>query len=394
MSEAQPKILYIEDNHDNQRLVQRVLGARGYQILIAADGPAGLTLARESMPTLILVDLGIPGLDGYETTTRLRSMSHLQGVPIVALTADDSPGARERALVAGCDGYLSKPIDARQLPNQIAQFIGGHREQVSEPHEEATLLRAYNQKLVERLEQRVRELSAANSELQELDRLKSQFLSSLSHELRTPLTALIGYLDLFERGMLGELDPSQREVITVMRRSGDLLATQLNNLLYFQELRERPLNLQLVNPLEIMQPISSQTGRYAQELGLSFEALSGEITPTMLDPAAFDQLVRVLLDNAIKFTPAGGHIRLVLHSDTTRLIVRVEDNGPGIESEQLNKIFLPFYYIEQPCQVNRPGAGLGLAIARHIAEAHGGQITVRSQLDQGSVFTVVLPLMV
>ncbi|RRR72831.1 MAG: hybrid sensor histidine kinase/response regulator [Candidatus Viridilinea halotolerans] len=391
MSEAQPKILYIEDNHDNQRLVQRVLGARGYQLSIAEDGPAGLTLARESQPALILVDLGIPGLDGYETTTRLRSMAHLHGVPIVALTADDSPGSRERALVAGCDGFLSKPIDARQLPAQIAEFIGGRREQVATPHEETTLLRAYNQKLVERLEQQVRELSAANNELQELDRLKSQFLSSLSHELRTPLTALIGYLDLFDRGMLGELDPFQREAITVMRRSGELLATQLNNLLYFQELRGRPLNRQLVNPVEIVQALSSQMSQAAQDKLVSFEALVGEITPTMLDPAAFDQLVRVLLDNAIKFTPEGGHVRIVLHSDATRLIVRVEDSGPGIAAEHLNKIFLPFYYIEQPFQVNRPGAGLGLAIARHIAEAHGGQITVRSQPDQGCVFSVVLP---
>jgi two-component system, sensor histidine kinase and response regulator len=391
MSEAQPKILYIEDNHDNQRLVQRVLGARGYQVLIAEDGPAGLALARESMPVIVLVDMGIPGLDGYETTTRLRSLPHLRAVPIVALTADDSPGARERALVAGCDGYLNKPIDARRLPTQVAEFIGGRRERVAAPSEEAVLLRAYSQKLVERLEQRVRELSAANSELQELDRLKSQFLSSLSHELRTPLTALLGYLELFERGLLGQLSTPQDEAITVMRRSGDLLAMQLNNLLYFQELRGRPLAPRPQSPLELVQPLIAQVAQQAREAGLSFEPLAGELASTPLDPCAFEQLVRALIDNAIKFTPRGGRVRLILHSDPSRLIVRVEDSGPGIAQEHLAKIFLPFYRIELPQHFIQPGAGLGLAIARHIAEAHGGQITVRSQLGQGSVFTVVLP---
>jgi two-component system, sensor histidine kinase and response regulator len=391
MSEAQPKILYIEDNHDNQRLVQRVLGARGYQVLIAEDGPAGLALARESLPALILVDIGIPGLDGYETTTRLRSLPHLRQVPIVALTADDSPGARERALVAGCDGYLSKPIDARQLPAQIIEFIGGRRDRVAVPSEEATLLRAYNQKLVERLEHRVRELSVANNELQELDQLKSQFLSSLSHELRTPLTALLGYLELFERGLLGELSTPQREAITVMRRSGDLLAMQLNNLLYFQELRGRPLTLQLASPRDLIQALITQFGPQAREAGLNFEALAGDLAPMMLDAGAFEQLVRTLLDNALKFTPRSGRVRLILHGDHSRLIIRIEDSGPGMAREHLDKIFLPFYRIEQPHLVVKPGAGLGLAIARHIAEAHGGQITVRSQPGQGSVFTVVLP---
>ncbi|NCC37502.1 MAG: response regulator, partial [Chloroflexia bacterium] len=158
MNDALPGILYIEDNLDNQRLVQRILGNQGYHVVVANDGPSGLALAREMMPVIILVDLGIPGLDGYETTTRLRSLIHLHNVPIVALTADGSPGARERALVAGCDGYLVKPIDPRRLPMVVSEFIAGHRERVSAPAEEADLLRAYSQKLVERLEQRVLEL--------------------------------------------------------------------------------------------------------------------------------------------------------------------------------------------------------------------------------------------
>jgi signal transduction histidine kinase len=391
MSESQQKILYIEDNHDNQRLVQRVLGARGYLVLIAEDGPRGVSMARESLPALVLVDLGIPGLDGYETTTRMRSLPHLDGVPIIALTADGSFDSRERALVAGCDGYLIKPIDARQLPAQIAEFIGGRRDKVSASTDEASLLRAYNQKLVERLEQRVRELSAANAELQELDQLKSQFLSTLSHELRTPLTSLLGYIELFDRGMLGELSKPQDEAIKVMRRSGDILSQQLNNLLYFQELRTRSFHLRSIRPQEVLRQMIATFKERAKELGLRFDVVATEIAPIQADPSGMEQLLRNLLDNALKFTPRGGRVRLVLHDEPSRLIMRVEDSGLGIAPEYLEKIFLPFYQIDNSLARNQPGSGLGLAIVRHVVDAHGGQVTVRSAPTKGSVFTVVLP---
>jgi signal transduction histidine kinase len=391
MSEAQQKILYIEDNRDNQRLVQRVLNARGYLVVIAEDGPSGISLARESHPALVLVDLGIPGLDGYETTTRLRSLRHLDEVPIIALTADGSFSSRERAMVAGCDGYLIKPIDARQLPVQIAEFIGGRRDTISASTNEISALRAYTQKLVERLEQQVRELSTANAELQELDKLKSQFLSTLSHELRTPLTSLLGYIELFDRGMLGELSAVQEEAVKVMRRSGDALAQQLNNLLYFQELRTYSFHLRLVKPQDFLRQSILMFQERAEEAGLHFEVLANELTPIHADPGGLDQMVRSLIDNAIKFTPRGGRVRLVFHDEPSRLIIRVEDTGIGIAPEHHEKIFLPFYRIDSSLAHSQTGSGLGLAIVRHVINAHGGQITVRSTPNKGSVFTVVLP---
>jgi signal transduction histidine kinase len=390
MNEPQ-KILYIEDNLDNQRLVQRVMSARGYQVLIAEDGPAGVALARETNPVLVLVDLNIPGLDGFETTTRLRSIPHLRDTPLIALTADTSPGMRERALVAGCDGYLLKPIDTRQLPIQLADFIAGKREQVSPETDEADLLRAYNQRLVERLESRVRELSNANAELQELDRLKSHFLATLSHELRTPLTSLLGYLELFDRGLLGELNAQQREAVNVMRRSGATLAQQLNNLLYFQELRTRTFNFRALRPLETLQPIFAQMRERATHEQITLELLLSDAAPIHADHTAIEQLARNLLDNALRHTPPGGTVRCILHDEPARVILRVEDSGEGIAPEHLEKIFLPFYQIDASLARSHPGSGLGLAIVRHIVDAHGGQITVRSTPGKGSVFTVVLP---
>jgi Response regulator containing a CheY-like receiver domain and an HD-GYP domain len=223
-------ILYIEDNHDNQLLVRRILEARGYTLRICEDGPAGIALARESQPALILIDINIAGMDGYETTTRLRSLPHLRTTPIIAITADARPGTRERALTAGCDGFILKPIDPRMLPDQIAEFLGGKREPLPKGVE-MTMLREYNARLVERLEQQVRELSARNAELQELDRLKSTFLATLSHELRTPLTAILGYLELFERRAFGPLTDVQSQAIEVIARNARTLSRILKGIL-------------------------------------------------------------------------------------------------------------------------------------------------------------------
>lgn len=385
-----PQILYIEDNLDNQRLVQRVLSARGYQVIIAEDGPNGLALARTTHPALVLVDLGIPGLDGYETTTRLRSLPHMHNVPIIALTADASPGSRERALVAGCDGYLSKPIDTRALPAQIAEFIEGRRERLPE-RMETELLRSYNQKLVERLEARVRELTIANAQLQDLDRMKDQFLATLSHELRTPLTSLLGYLELFDRGMLGPLNPQQEEAIRVMRRSGEILARQLNNLLYFQEVRSRSLNFTLIQPLDVLRPLIASARERAAQAQLQFETMLSDIQPIEVDRSAFENLVRNLLDNAFQYTRPGGKVRLIVRDEPTRLIIRVEDTGIGIPPTEHEKIFLPFYQVDHSLARGTPGSGLGLAIVRHIVDAHGGQIALRSTPGEGSAFTVALP---
>ncbi len=121
MSEV--RILYIEDNESNRLLVRRVLEAEGYTVEEAADGPTGLAKVRTSPPDLVLLDINLPEVDGYEMVRRLRSLPGMAGVPIVALTANVMKGDRERTIEAGCDGYIQKPVDVDALPSQIASFL-------------------------------------------------------------------------------------------------------------------------------------------------------------------------------------------------------------------------------------------------------------------------------
>ena len=120
---SQKRILYIEDNPDNRMLTKRILMVEGYEVLEAEDGPSGLAVAEKEDLDLILVDINMPGMDGYEVTKHLRKMSKLDNVPIIALTANVLRGDREKSLDAGCDGYIQKPLDVDMLPEQVATFL-------------------------------------------------------------------------------------------------------------------------------------------------------------------------------------------------------------------------------------------------------------------------------
>jgi two-component system cell cycle response regulator DivK len=118
-----PTILYVEDDTNNRILIRRVLMAEGYEVVEAEDGPAGIELAQTSQPDLVLMDINLPDMDGYEATARLRSLDSMRGVPIIALTANVMRGDREKTLAAGCSGYIQKPIDVDRLPGQVAAFL-------------------------------------------------------------------------------------------------------------------------------------------------------------------------------------------------------------------------------------------------------------------------------
>src|SRR5207245_11627636 len=155
------KILYIEDNPENRMLVRALLESEGYTLVDAEEGIAGIEAALREQPALILLDMNLPGVDGYEVGVILKSFPSLKQVPIVAVTAYAMEGDRQRTLVAGCDGYIAKPIDADAFPGQVADFLRGKREWVEE-QEAPTYLRELNQRLVYRLVNQVEELKRLN----------------------------------------------------------------------------------------------------------------------------------------------------------------------------------------------------------------------------------------
>jgi len=187
-------ILYIEDNLENKLLVRRLLESSGYKVLEADDGLQGIEMAARYKPDLIIMDINLPGMDGYEATTKIKSLDDMAGVPIVALTAYAMRGDREKSLAAGCDGYLQKPIDPDNFVQTIEEFLYGKRETI-EPNQQLHYLKKYSQQLVDRLEEKIRELERKNRELENKSRQTEEIyigiISSLTRaiEQKHPSTA-------------------------------------------------------------------------------------------------------------------------------------------------------------------------------------------------------------
>src|SRR6266853_480247 len=180
------KILYIEDNRENRMLVRAILEAEGYTIVDAEDGLAGIEAAIREEPALILLDVNLPAIDGYEVVAVIKSFPAFATTPVIAVTAYAMEGDRQRTLVAGCDGYIQKPIDVDAFPRQVEEFLHGKRERV-ESHDEGVYLRELNQRLVYRLLNQVEELKRLNqhfvrraSQLEDLHRATGAITSELS----------------------------------------------------------------------------------------------------------------------------------------------------------------------------------------------------------------------
>src|SRR3990172_5478082 len=196
-TDQRPKILYIEDNRENRMLVRAVLEAAGYVIAEAEDGLAGIEAAVREQPALILLDINLPGVDGYEIVAILKSFPNLAATPVVAVTAYAMQGDRQRTLVAGCDGYIQKPINVDAFPRQVAEFLAGKRERI-ESREEGVYLRELNQRLVYRLLNQVEELKRLN---QHFVRRAGQ-LADLHHAVQD-ITSELGVPEMLERLLRG-----------------------------------------------------------------------------------------------------------------------------------------------------------------------------------------------
>ncbi|MBI1879801.1 MAG: hybrid sensor histidine kinase/response regulator [Chloroflexi bacterium] len=416
-------ILYVEDNTANRMLVRQVLEGFGYTIIEATDGLSGIKAAQEMQPDLILMDINVPGMDGYEAATRIKSLPELSHIPIIALTAKVMAGDRERAITAGCDGYIAKPIDIDALPKQVAEFLGGMRESIT-IEQESAYLREYNERLVDRLEKKVQELTKVNEALSHTDAMKSRFINLAAHELRTPLAAVHGYLSLLttsDSPVMAHANEKTLQIIEGVVTGVDRLRGIVQDMLDVTrieagtlQLKYAPIGLALILE-KIKKDFKNAVARRQQTL---IVADANDIPTMWADGERITQILRNLVSNAIKYTPDAGAIQIraevlggggqafTLDAPTQQQFVKitVSDTGVGIALENQERIFENFYEVRDierhstsKTEFMGGGAGLGLAIARGVAEAHGGSLWVESEGHDpahcpGSKFHLILPL--
>lgn len=248
-----------------------------------------------------------------------------------------------------------------------------------------------------KVEDRTRELAEANKQLARISQYKSEFLATMSHELRTPLAAILAFTEELLKKEFGHLSPEQEDYLNDIQESGHQLLGLINELLDLSKIESGQMNLNLieVNPGEIVWQIEKLLQPLADKKNLEI-TLEMENTPQIIaDEDKVRQVIQNLLSNAIKFSPPDGKIEIRVasaQSPVEEILISVKDHGPGIPEGERQRIFDPFYQVEQGLNRQYYGTGLGLALVKKIVDVHLGRIKLVSEVGQGSEFIVFLPV--
>ena len=359
MNNQAPKILAIDDTPANLFTLGAALAA-DFDLQIATSGASGLALAAESPPDLILLDVMMPEMDGFEACRRLKADRRLKNIPVVFVTALSEVAAEAKGLTLGAADFITKPINVEIARQRIRNLLEreGLRKEVAE---------------------------AAN-------RAKSTFLANMSHELRTPMNAIMGMTALALRRAT---DPRQVDQLSKVTQASQHLLAVINDILDISKIEAERLTLeQIAFTLGgVLENLNTLLREKAVEKHLQ---LSVDIAPELArqtlqgDPLRLGQILLNLTGNALKFTPQGSiAVRAErIEESTTEVLLRFEvrDTGIGISREEETRLFRAFEQADGSTTRRYGGSGLGLAISKRLVEMMGGCIGVDSQPGVGSVF--------
>jgi signal transduction histidine kinase len=384
------RILVVDDIPDNLVLMSVLLEGEGYNIQVATEGEVALQKIEQSPPDLILLDVMMPGVDGYEVTRRLRQWEHLAYIPVLLVTAHDQTSLVE-GLDAGADDFVRKPFDPDELLARVRSLL------------------------------RLKHSIDAQNQMM---RQREDFVSRLTHDLRTPLIAADRMLQLMRQGTFGDISPEMAEAIAIMIQSNHSLLQMVNTLLevHRHEAGQKSFNFSLCNLWDISQRVVQELMPLAQDKGLELclswqtarpdtehqagtdgsqtqgastqESMDAVESSTVLgDPQELWRMLTNLVGNAIKFTDQGSvEVFLSAQPDPQSphrscVTVTVADTGTGIPETEQKTLFERF----RQGNHKRAGSGLGLHLSRLIVDAHNGDIQICSIPGEGSRITVSLP---
>jgi two-component system sensor histidine kinase/response regulator len=428
---ATGSLLVVDDEESVAVTMGAILEMDGYQVAICTTGADAVRKLHEDEFDLVLTDLRLDDTDGLSIVSEVCRVQP-DAVSII-LTGYASLESAVKALREGAYDYLIKPCDVEELRAVVARGVERHqlgvqlKARLADLEEANTTIHLMNRDLQQRIDaataelhQRMTELAQANEEiaelyhqaqssvqqLQQLDRLKSRFLSMASHELKTPLTSISGLSQVLLRRMRRRLEqgqPSETEWtqeqlahvdrLELLNSQTSRLGRLIDELLDVSRIESGKLEFRL-EPLDLGELISEVVSR----LQMTTQQHTIEVDPNgaasgvvSADRDHVEQVLDNLFNNAIKFSPEGGTIRVSLQEHSDSVVVSITDSGVGIAPAQLESIFGLFYQAEDPVSRRTGGMGLGLYISREIVSRHGGRIWAESEPHRGSTFNVALP---
>ncbi|NES71595.1 MAG: hybrid sensor histidine kinase/response regulator [Okeania sp. SIO2D1] len=343
-------ILAVDDIPDNLFLIQLALEQEGHTIVQAYDGAHALQQVEKSPPDLIILDVMMPGMSGYEVTQKIRRNYNLPFIPILLITAHEESSVVQ-GLDFGADEFIRKPIKVDELQARVRALL--------------------------RLKQTVEQ--------------RENFVSCLTHDLRTPLVSANRLLKLIEQGVYGEISPTIAQAISGIVDSNKNLLKMLNNLLevHVYEVGQKLLSFIDFDLQELIEEVVQELKPLALDKGIALKQewlLAENERKIKGDRLEIRRVFSNLISNGIKYTDSG-FVKIRISSSSTQTVIEVEDTGVGISPEEQQKIFQKFHQGNRA----RPGHGLGLYLCQQIIQAHQGSIEVHTEHQKGALFTVNLP---
>ncbi len=355
------RVLIVDDDPVNTIVLSGLLSTENYQLAETDSGENALALCASFQPDLIVLDVRLPGIDGFDTCRELQRRHGANTPPVIFITARNAPDDIVAGFAAGGVDYLTKPVSERETIARIRTHLS-------------------NRLLVRQLGQTLAQ--------------KNQFLGMAAHDLRNPLASIRGMAELLRDGAMGYLNPQQTETVSMFCDVSNNMLNMVNELLDVAvieagqfKLIPRPTNLtELISKSVHLNNITA-----ARKMTTILFKTSAPPLHATLDAAKMRQVIDNLLSNAIKYSPLGSTVTISVENNSDSLIITVRDQGPGIPEHERALLFKEFSKLSVQATAGELSTGLGLAICRRIVEAHQGTITAHNLPECGCEFSVKLP---
>lgn len=361
------RVLIVDDQEANRLLLRDLLESQGHEVAEAVDGIEALERVADAAPDVVLLDVGMPGIDGFEVCRRLKADPATATIPVLLVTALNQRDQRLLGIGAGANDYITKPIDKSDLSLRVRNAI--------------------------RMHQLYAEIEEQYRRLEKLELLRDSLVHMIVHDLRSPLAGIRAYLDLMKMDGEGKLEPEMTQSIDEARKVAVDMTEMVSDLLDVSRLEtgRMPLELSQVDLAALAAEVAAATGRATHRVTVRVEG-SAEQARIIGDASVIRRVITNLVGNAVKFSPTSSQIVVLVEGNGTEAKVSVSDRGPGIAPAYHEKIFEKFAQVEAAGQGHKHSSGLGLTFCKFAVEAHGGRIGVESVVGRGSTFWFALPL--
>lgn len=364
------KILIVDDRPENTYSLECILMDGDREILKAGSGEEALKIAFREELSLILLDVQMPEMDGFEVANMLKSTKKTKKIPIVFVTAiSKEKKYMLQGLNEGAVDYLFKPLDTDITQAKVK-----------------TLLLFYEQQ---------KEIAQINAELTRLNEEKNYFLGVASHDLRNPIGNILMLATLIQQAEGDKISGEHSQCLEVIEKTSRNMLELLNNLLDVSRIEAGKYNISYstIQLLELIQDCLNDNRLHADKKSIQLTfSLPDSVNTLEADQMQLKQILNNLLSNAIKYSEPGKLVEVTAEEKDGRIIIHVIDQGQGIPEHEQARVFIPFVKTSVRTTGGESSNGLGLAIAQRIAEAHGGHITLQSTVGVGTRFSVSLPL--